>query len=395
LFKFRNSITYSPIPKIGDIFKALFTFSSIKASNYWVKSDEICLSLSRSAYSIKLVSDWRQNINREKQIVIWLPDFFCNESLEPLRQSNVKLVFYPVDENSIPLWSNISNKKFDPPDIFFLVHYFGNLSPSEKVSEFCKKHCAWLVEDATHAIEPQIGLGDFGDIVLYSPHKHFAIPDGAFLIVRKDGPSRLLNKTENLKILYKIYNDLIVNNRGFDKVNLFWILKRLLQRVGVRAKNNISSFDDDSLGLALANTNSFAMSAISNKLLAKELRRIKNIKSHRKECALQWEKGLSQLFHENEVKFRDSSGAPYLTFLSFQDKAKANIFFYMMQKVNLPVSSWPDLPPEVLSAKEKYPYSNKHRHSRIYLPVHQTIKSSQISYFIEKLIKAIEESQYE
>jgi hypothetical protein len=48
---------------------------------------------------------------------------------------------------------------------------------------------AWLIEDAVHALRPVRGIGASGDFVLYSPHKHLPIPDGAVLVVRGDGPA--------------------------------------------------------------------------------------------------------------------------------------------------------------------------------------------------------------
>ena len=38
---------------------------------------------------------------------------------------------------------------------------------------------------------PEGNIGKIGDLVLYSPHKHLPIPNGALLVIRDDGPAKL------------------------------------------------------------------------------------------------------------------------------------------------------------------------------------------------------------
>jgi dTDP-4-amino-4,6-dideoxygalactose transaminase len=378
-----------------NVFQA-FNFLSAnnrKPFNHWCKSDDICLSFSRSAFSIKLITSWRQRIYKDKDVIVWLPDFFCNESLVLLRQLGVKIIFYPVDELCNPSWSKFPTKILDFPDLFFLVHYFGKPSPSKKAIEFCKLHNAWLVEDAAHALEPETGIGDFGDIVLYSPHKHFSIPDGALLIVRDNGPSELGLQEGNFHTLFDMYSIMASGPRRLDKISIFWFIKRLLQVLGVRAKKKKIDFNLDSQPI-LTNEENAAMSKISNKLLNTDLERITTIRNHRKDCAKKWALSLEAFIPNSEAEFKDIDFTPYLTYITFKDHSSAKFFFDIMQKASLPVSTWPDLPQEVINSKVNHLSAFNLRHSRIYLPVHQTVSYSKIDYYVKKLNKTMIKKRY-
>lgn len=396
MFNFNNSITHTPIPRFGDIARSFFSLNNKNVSEHWCDPENLCLSFSRSALSIKLIASWRQKVNNHKKIVIWLPDFFCDESLVFLRELKVKIVFYPVDAECSPNWSHFPDSKSDSPDIFFIVHYFGKPSPAIKAIEFCKAQNAWLIEDAAHVIEPDEGIGDFGDIVLYSPHKHFAIPDGAFLVVRDKGPSDLLNAKNSINIvfLHDLYSQMI-NSKRSGNSNLLWFSKRLIQLLGFRAKKNIVSYNLSALQTSLTAKKMSGMSKISNKLLKIQLFRINHIKAHRKKCAQKWESSLGEVFRDYDVKFQSSLNSPYLTYLTFKEQSMANFYFYLMQDVNLPVTSWPDLSQEVINLKANHEIAFTLRKTRIYLPVHQSVEINKIDYFVKKLKIAMIEKSYE
>ena len=59
-----------------NVFQA-FNFLSAnnrKPFNHWCKSDDICLSFSRSAFSIKLITSWRQRIYKDKDEGVSIQD---------------------------------------------------------------------------------------------------------------------------------------------------------------------------------------------------------------------------------------------------------------------------------------------------------------------------------
>ena len=72
-------------------------------SAVWMKEGDIGQWFSRSAWSMYVIALWRKQVTGKLNISIWIPNFFCNESLTPLRELGVNFVFYPVALNSIPV----------------------------------------------------------------------------------------------------------------------------------------------------------------------------------------------------------------------------------------------------------------------------------------------------
>jgi dTDP-4-amino-4,6-dideoxygalactose transaminase len=396
LSNIKSSITQAPLPSFLVVIKSLINFKSYekKIIDYWRASDELCLSLSRSALSIELIARWCQKDRNNKNISIWCPDFFCNESLSFLRQLEVEIVFYPLDELGKPDWLKFPELNKKSPDIFILVHYFGDTSMSEKVIDFCKQNNSLLIEDATHAIQPVENIGDFGDMVLYSPHKHFAIPNGAFLVIREKGPSKLLTESDRLLMLLNLHSEMLSNIKSQTIDNLLWIIKRLMQVAGIRAKKKMVNFDLDTQ----ENNYKYPVSKMSNisyKLLYFQFERLGSFVNHRKSCASNWALYLDKLFNDYDVRFKDIKTTPYLTFITFLDHETAKNFFKLMLKAQLPVSTWPDLPKEVTDKKSFHKQAIKLRHTRIYLPVHQSVKPSQIRNLAIDFKKVIEDKKNE
>jgi hypothetical protein len=144
---------------------------------------------------VPLIAAWRRRLSPSAPVTVWIPDFFSNAWLEPLRAAGVTLVFYPLLENSTPDMAACRELlKREPADIFLLVHYFGKPTATGAAAEFCARNGTWLVEDAAQVLLPTQGIGVSGDFVLYSPHKHLALPEGALLVVRGGGPGRFIGR---------------------------------------------------------------------------------------------------------------------------------------------------------------------------------------------------------
>ena len=186
---------FSPLPNIKDFFSVFNRninnkFEILKP---WIKKGDIAGWLSKSAWSFVLITLWKRNFSKKnKKLNIWVPDFFCNSSLELLRKTDENIIFYKIKKNMEPDYSyfgEISLKS--PPDIFILVHYFGKSFDSARAKQFCSGFNSWLIEDAVHVVFPNKSIGKFGDFVLYSPHKTLPIPNGSVLIIKKNGPGLL------------------------------------------------------------------------------------------------------------------------------------------------------------------------------------------------------------
>ena len=92
-------MTMAPLPQWQDIFLALLkkTPDDNVLSKLWAREGEQGLWLSRSSWALLLIVNWRQKVNNQSDLTIWIPDFFCNEALTLIRKTGVNLIFYPLN----------------------------------------------------------------------------------------------------------------------------------------------------------------------------------------------------------------------------------------------------------------------------------------------------------
>jgi hypothetical protein len=103
----------------------------------WCRSGDEAFWFSRSAWSMAIVAYWRQRIAKRIGVTVWIPDFFCNASLVPLRRMGARLVFYSVTNRLQPDYEACAVlARQQPPDVFVLVHYFGQPRPAKDAAAF-------------------------------------------------------------------------------------------------------------------------------------------------------------------------------------------------------------------------------------------------------------------
>jgi hypothetical protein len=348
--------------------------------------------LSRSAWSFALIALWRKNLAPESPVTVWIPDFFCNASLVALRKIDVKLVFYPLTVNMAPeIAACRMLAEPTPPDLFVLVHYFGQPAPdAASARDFCARHGAWLIEDAAHVLRPQGKVGVYGDFVLYSPHKHLPIPDGAVLVVRTDGPG-LLGKDEIADFgppnnwssqLHGLQQELGRSVNSGRVRAVAWLIKRLLQKFwGYPWRGSSVSFAEP-LNLTSATVATAivapSLTSLSRRLIAGLLADLGGIARERQRRQLLWD---YLLIDSADLCLGGVSAAersvsrdwtPYLNTYCVGHETAESIY-NRWQSRGLPVTTWPDLPPEVTVSPGRMTNALQLRHSRLYLPVHQTL----------------------
>ena len=76
---------------------------------------------------------------------------------------------------------------------------------------------------------------------------------------------------------------------------------------------------------------------------------------------------------------------PYLAVMHFNKSKDANKAFASLLNAKIPVSTWPDLPPEVLIDDQKQKVAIGLRSCRIFLPVHRAITEKSIKYAVSKI----------
>jgi len=371
-----SNINLAPQPSFKDIFGVLRNSNqNCQLKNLFSINDFQFFCFSQSAWALFAIAKCRAEVFSNSAINIWIPDYFCNSSLIPLKSLGFNIFFYPISIDRTPKLQecrNMLNKNI--PDIILFVNYFGQKLFSQGLFEIAKENKAWLVEDSAHCIEP-ISLDHCSDFVMYSPHKLFPIPDGSVLIVRDDGPNSISNEVSSN--LFKIYNSL---NKKILKTDLRaykWLFKRVFQKLGANRVSN-SSFDNENSPSELRQFNKPAMSFLANQLLKNSID-IKSESRIRKSNYNEWKKILNINNLDSKIEFSAINYVPYLAEARVLDKKQAKKIYTTFQKANIPVTTWPDLPPQVLNDPLKHKVAIEMRFNRIFFPVHSSVNSELIN----------------
>jgi dTDP-4-amino-4,6-dideoxygalactose transaminase len=307
--------------------------------------------------------------------VVWLPDFFCNASLVPLRQSGARLMFYPVSTEMEPDAAACQRLALEQaPDIFVLVHFFGQPVVVPWLAPFCAERDTWLIEDATHVLQPTSGVGDVGDAVFYSPHKHLPVPDGSVLVVRGSGSARLAADGAAMAVLRKVQSALMARPGVSGKPAVLWFIKRALQRLGMRGRPRQMVFRARSEPNA-SSIQHPRMSGLARRLLGGQLPHLPAVAAARHSNQTAWRQVLrwAQPSKAEPVPIIGSNATPYLAWHGGDSEAETEILFERLQRGGAPVSTWPDLPPEVLSDPVNHAAAIALRHRGCFLPIHQCL----------------------
>jgi hypothetical protein len=384
-------LTLAPLPAWRGLLRALVRPSPAETelARPWCREGDLAGWLSRSAWSLALIALWRKRHARDSPITVWIPDFFCNSSLMALRATGAKLVFYSLTDKMAP---DIAACKVrldaEPPDLFLLVHYFGQSIPAASTREFCARKGAWLIEDAAHVLQPVGDIGTFGDFVLYSPHKHLPIPEGAVLVVRPNGPGKF-GADELASFgqpgswpdqLRDLQQELGCTSSPVRATA--WLIKRMLQKLGVRPLHRSATPYPEPANHALADParlDAPLHGGLARRLSADLICDLVAVARRRQRHQLLWD----TLLLDNEVARPASMSpaerptnrewTPYLAAYHVDLPAAETIYLRYLRQC-LPVTTWPDLPPEVVADPGRHSKAWCLRHSRLYLPVHGSLE---------------------
>ena len=390
-------ITQAPLPDWLDLCQALVgkPTSDTELAAPWCREGDVAGWLSRSAWSLALVAIWRQRFAPKPRLTVWIPDFFCNSSLTALRATGARLMFYPLTAGMLPDMEECRRRVgLGQPDLFLLVHYFGRPSLSPHVREFCTTHGAWLIEDAAHVLRPVEGVGQSGDFVIYSPHKHLALPDGAVLVVRPHGVSglgRAALEPMGPPAVWAYQLNGLQRAMGFvvqsERIrSLTWLFKRVLQKIGIRGwRSAVAPYAELADGDTSAPAVWFApgQSSLSKRLLSGLVTDLGRVARKRQRHELLWDAVMCGGAHVHKDVLSPgerSAGRAWTPYLSgYQtDASVAPATYADWLRRGLPVTTWPDLPPEVMEGKESHTNAWHLRHTRLYLPVHQGLRTGEI-----------------
>lgn len=349
--------------------------SDRKLAMPWLRAGYQPFWFSKSAWSLVVITQWFQSVHPKPQCHVWIPDYFCNQSLVGLRSNSITLVFYPIDASMQPDWAAcnaLAQKK--PPHLFLLVHYFGQVSHVMGARDFCHRHQAIFIEDCAHALLPVEGMGNSGDFVLYSPHKSLALPDGALLLAHPRVMKRMAqNSDEFLPTFEPVVAKFLQQPQQPSHV-WFWVLKRIVQRL---LPNVIATMRNDSRPSSKSLNEQTSVrwtvlpkqSELSRQLLVRYIPTIESYAWIRYYHAVLWMHWLSKKngFTPSIPQFPYLLGVPCASSVVQQQYLQA-------RDIPSPLTTWPDLPPEVLQHPEYHKTAIELQEKIIFYPIHHGIR---------------------
>ena len=308
----------NPTLKLNDL-KFYFSFikNEILIDNYpnkfWSNS---------SAESFAIIFNSFKKVKKN----IYIPKYFCGQSLGYLRGVNANIIFYDIDDDFNIDFDKIKfTGKLSKSDIFVIVHYFGKISDYSKLLQLKEKINFTIIEDCVHINKPYNSMNWIGDFLLFSPHKHFPVPTIGLI----------LSKT---KITFNYANS--------RNININWLLKGLLKKIfslksttnwGIKWSkkiNTINSRGPNNLHVKISENFTSSNEKIYN-VIKKNYIDAKNI--------------LKKYPHWSILKYNNEQ--PYGIIVKCKSSEIAKSQYYKFnEKYNL-VMQWPDLPIEIKSLK--------------------------------------------
>ena len=304
-----------------------------------------------------------------KSINVLIPGYFCGQSLRFMRTLNVNLIFYPVTDELLPDYKEISNRLGGAKiDLFVHVHYFGITKGAAQSANFAASIGAKLLEDAAHILSPRI-VNWVGDFVLFTPHKHFVMPKVGLIFIKDNSIELKPNwapKTKVIKALTIWFGKQVLKNFGWPSAKTSWGVtecneKELLGN-HVLSKNHIFiamvNYERD-LPIALTKRN-------NAKLLLDRLLKVDK-----------W----------TPLQEYQSIECPYIVGMVCKSIEIAERRFFKLNENARLVIQWPDLPSEIKFDKKVTSQSQLLVETTLFFTIHQHINQYEWLELIESIIK--------
>jgi len=321
----------------------------------WLLPGQTGLWFSRSSWALAAIAaSWASRHGRSPRVA--LPAYFCNATLDPLRATGAALEFVPVDRESNPIWSAVKAA----PDLVMAVHTFGRAADLAAARAFADTHKALLIEDAAHVLRPENGIGGVGDYVLWSPHKLLPIPHGGLLAVAGEP---------------------VAPPSGAPQELGDWLIRRLIQKalpaalLPKAASRGMARFEDDPVNAPFPPTprpHARTFQLLAGGMSVDEAARRRRATGRALVDVLAGWVGWQPFFDPATV-------TPYRLVMRAESPARAAELYAECRRRGVPVESWPDLPPEVKAAPERFGAAVELRHTLICFPVHQGLDAAELT----------------
>lgn len=359
----------APLPRIGSLLSALK--ASAFTGERW-SNDQRGHAVRIYRYGRLSLAAGVQAVRKATpngRVTVWVPGYFCNESLDPLRGLPVALRFYPIREDLTPDWPAFEERTAGESgrQIFILVHYFGFPNATEESRKFCDRHEMVLLEDAAHVLFPVLSMG-LGDLLVFSPRKLLAVPSGSVLVISRGLAPYLVDSPRDARV-----GD-----------TLFWLARRLTQEIlmclhvpwhHLRRALQESPFSSNANGMGRTNVESCDPYAL--RLLTVMEQGSDEVIRRRRNHYMELLDLTSELGGARPLfPFLPDGVCPY-AFPMLLERGSKDVVA-RLRDMGIPASQWPDLPPEVLASREEHRIAIRTYEHLLLLAVHQSLSRRQV-----------------
>ena len=155
---------------------------------------------------------------------IYLPYFLCNSVSDVCKKNKIKIKYYHVDRNFMP----ILRKSINSSEFVYIVNYYGVLSKKD-ITSLKAKHKNIILDNVHAFYETPL----YGVDTLYSCRKFFGVPDGAYLYtdtslnIPMDDSKKRFNHLKGRLVdgAEEHYSDYVSNEKLLDTIPLLSMSK--------------------------------------------------------------------------------------------------------------------------------------------------------------------------
>lgn len=319
--------------------KQLFGINMPKKDGYWRN----VLWSSRTSVSMRLIFESYQIVKGKRDVYLWLPEYFCAETIADFMVDGLHLVSYPITNTFEPDWNTIKAIE-SPVDMFIHVHFFGECIDISKTRSFCDKNEAILIEDCAHALYDYGKIGKKGDFSLFSPHKLLPVFDGGIIKYNKDNVT--------VSQIVELLTEKLTGCKKNIVKTLVWKLKKTIQKVFKISQKTELNYEPHILERKSKRETQEKISSWSQKTInGYSYEELKKIAYDRKENRAFVDTIIAEIDPDVVMMTTEQNECPFFAVYSLKNVADPKEAIERIKHIGLAVSFWPSLSSEGSSEK--------------------------------------------
>jgi perosamine synthetase len=331
---------------------------------------------------------------------VLVPAYVCKVVPEAIRGYGGTVVYYAVDRECRPDFSDLEKKLSSRTRALMAVHFFGFPQPIVCFQQFCKRHNLFLVEDCCHVLQSEVNgvpLGRFGDASLFSFRKFYPLYDGGELVLNIPGSEFDVDwRRESPLFTFREAVDLIDQTAGRNAKSILHQPYRLLQSLRRPIAQLLRSATTSSSGsMAVQKTDATFDLGLVNQPMS---RLSKLVLGHSNASAIAAQRRANYIFLQNELPRRDGlrflvpalpeGVCPWVFPLFFDQLPDA---CQVLRSEGIPAVTWEGVRPLDVDLRlfENLELLYK---NLVFLPIHQNLSAQDMSLILQA-VKRVQESR--